>query len=61
MKKHYIIVFDKEFLTRKALETCKSETLSIQNEYFYEETGVLRRSHQFLSRSLGSIFIERLN
>ena len=61
MKKHYIIVFDKEFLTRKALETCKSETLSIQNEYFYEPTGVVRRSRQFLSRSLGSIFIERLN
>ena len=61
MKKQNIIVFDKEFSTRRALETCESGTLSVQNEYFYEETGVVRRSHQFLSRSLGSIFIERLD
>ena len=59
--KRTIIVFDKEFLTRRAVETCQSEILDFQNEYFFEDNGIVRRSHQFHSGSIGRLLIERLD
>ena len=56
-----ITIFDKTFLVQRAVETCKAGDSTIKNEYFFERNGVVRRSRQFHSPTLGYIFIERLD
>ena len=60
-KKYRINVFEKEFSTRLVKEICKSDLQMFQNEYFFESTGLLRRSKQFHSSALGYLFIQRLD
>ena len=56
-----ITIFDKTFLVQRAVETCKAGDSTIKNEYFFERNGVVRRSRQFHSPTLGYIFIEKLD
>ena len=60
-KELIINIFEKEFATRLAKEICKSKSLKAQNEYFFERTGLVRRSKQFHSPALGYLHIERLD
>jgi len=56
-----ITIFDKTFFVRRTFETCNAGNSTIENEYFFERNGILRRSRQFHSPALGYIFVERLD
>ena len=56
-----ITIFDKTFLVQRAVETCNAGDARIENEYFFERNGIVRRSRQYHSPALGYIFFERLD
>ena len=60
-KQRDILVFDKAFLVRRAVETCDDGTFKTENEYYFDVNGLVRRSNQYLSPTLGSLLIERLD
>ena len=56
-----ITIFDKVFLVQRAIETCTDGDSKIENDYFFESNGVVRRSRQYHSPALGYLFVERLD
>lgn len=56
-----IDVFDKRFTVRRAEENCQSENFNVQNLYFVDDLGIVRRSKQYHGKSTGHILIERLD
>ncbi|NBT42946.1 MAG: hypothetical protein EBT20_21265, partial [Alphaproteobacteria bacterium] len=56
-----IDVFDKRFTVRRAEENCQSENFNVQNLYFVDDLGIVRRSKQYHGKSTGHIIIERLD
>ena len=56
-----IDVFDKKFSVRRVEEHCQADNVDVQNLYFIDEKGIVRRSKQYHSKTLGYILIERLD
>ena len=55
-----INVFDHSFLVHRYDETCNDSSKTIENVYFVERNGLVRRSYQYHGPSLEYILIERL-
>ena len=56
-----ITVFQVQFDTTLFVENCRSATNEIENHYFVDELGVVRRSRQYHGDKTGYIITERLD
>jgi hypothetical protein len=56
-----IDVFDKKFNVRRVEEQCQANNVDLLNLYFIDDRGIVRRSKQYHSKTLGYILIERLD
>jgi hypothetical protein len=54
-------IWDVKFLVTKFEESCSQNDFEIKNTYYVDNQGVVRKSSQYLSDTLGSILIERLD
>lgn len=55
-----IEIVEKVYSTRRVDETCEANGQSIQNSYWWDGSGKLRKSRQWVSPKIGSILIEDL-
>ena len=56
-----IKIWDKNFKTAKFEESCFNSSIKFQNSYLVDTQGIVRKSFQYHSETLGSILIERLD
>ena len=55
-----VTIFDVDFSVQRYNEICTGDSNKINNVYFVDRHGIVRRSIQYHGEALGSIFIERL-
>ena len=55
-----IEVWDVTFRVNRFDEICSTNNLEVKNTYYVENSGIVRRSRQFHSKSIGFMIIERL-
>ena len=56
-----ITVFDLEFIVKRYNEKCIGDGSMINNVYFVDKKGIVRRSIQYHGQDLGSLLIERID
>ena len=60
-KEKSIEIWDINFKAAQFKESCSNSSLEIENTYYVDSKGVVRRSSQYLSDAVGYIFTERLD
>ena len=56
-----IAVFNEDFVTDLYGEACDANASQIKNSYYLDDKGMIRRSYQYHSPTLGHVLIERLD
>lgn len=59
-EKETIKIWGTAFIVKKYEETCHNQKKTIKNTFFIDKEGIVRRSHQYHSQTLGYIYTERL-
>ena len=54
-------IWNVKFLVTKFEESCSENDFEIKNTYYVDNKGVVRKSSQYLSDTLGLIRLERLD
>ena len=57
----YIKIWDVNFKVDKLEEQCSNKSFTFKNTYQVDALGIVRKSSQYHSKTLGSITIERLD
>ena len=60
-QKEEVAIWDVKFHVTKFVETCEHHGFEIKNTYYVDNRGIVRRSSQYHSETIGYVITERLD